>query len=128
MPVVKAKPTSPGRRFVVKVVNPDLHKGEPHKPLLEKKSKSGGRNNHGRIFTRRSSDDMAWYTIASFSRETGTFHKFVSFNEARDALQPIGNWVLEDLNTSWPNILPTGTFSDFSTKDHDGVAIFVLYP
>ena len=41
MPVVKAKPTSPGRRFVVKVVNPDLHKGEPYKPLLEKKSKTG---------------------------------------------------------------------------------------
>ena len=52
MPVVKAKPTSPGRRFVVKVVNPDLHKGEPYKPLLEKKSKSGGRNNRGRITTR----------------------------------------------------------------------------
>ena len=33
MPVVKCKPTSPGRRFVVKVVHPDLHKGEPM-PLL----------------------------------------------------------------------------------------------
>ena len=35
MPVVKCKPTSPGRRFVVKVVNPDLHKGEPFAPLTE---------------------------------------------------------------------------------------------
>lgn len=52
MPVVKAKPTSPGRRFVVKVSNPDLYKGEAYKPLLEKKSKSGGRNNNGRITTR----------------------------------------------------------------------------
>ena len=52
MPVVKAKPTSPGRRFVVKVTNPDLHKGAPYKPLLEKKSKTGGRNNNGRITTR----------------------------------------------------------------------------
>ncbi len=52
MPIVKAKPTSAGRRFVVKVVNADLHKGEPYKPLLEKKSKSGGRNNKGRITTR----------------------------------------------------------------------------
>ncbi len=52
MAIVKAKPTSAGRRFVVKVVNPDLHKGEPYKPLLEKKSKSGGRNNRGRITTR----------------------------------------------------------------------------
>jgi len=52
MAVVKAKPTSPGRRFVVKVVNPDLHKGAPYAPLLEKNSKSGGRNNTGRITTR----------------------------------------------------------------------------
>ena len=52
MPVVKAKPTSPGRRFVVKVVHPELHTGEPYKPLTEKKSKSGGRNNNGRITTR----------------------------------------------------------------------------
>ena len=52
MPVVKCKPTSPGRRFVVKVVNTDLHKGEPFAPLTAPKSKSGGRNNKGRI-TRR---------------------------------------------------------------------------
>ncbi len=52
MPVVKAKPTSPGRRFVVKVVHPDLHAGESYKPLTEKKAKSGGRNNNGRITTR----------------------------------------------------------------------------
>ena len=52
MAIVKAKPTSPGRRFVVGVVNPDLHKGEAYKPLLEKKSKSGGRNNNGRVTTR----------------------------------------------------------------------------
>ncbi len=52
MPVVKAKPTSPGRRFVVSVKTPDLHKGAPYKPLLEKQSRSGGRNNAGRISTR----------------------------------------------------------------------------
>jgi len=52
MAVVKTKPTSPGRRFVVKVVNPDLHKGAPYAPLTETKSKTGGRNNTGRI-TRR---------------------------------------------------------------------------
>lgn len=52
MPVVNRKPTSAGRRFVVSVVNPDLHKGNPYSPLLEAKSKSGGRNNKGRITTR----------------------------------------------------------------------------
>ena len=35
MAVVKAKPTSPGRRFQVKVVNKELHKGAPHKALIE---------------------------------------------------------------------------------------------
>ncbi len=52
MAVIKAKPTSPGRRFVVKVVNEDLHKGKPHAALLEKKSRKGGRNNNGRITVR----------------------------------------------------------------------------
>lgn len=52
MALVKAKPTSAGRRHVVKVVNSDLHKGAPYAPLLEKKSKSGGRNNSGRITVR----------------------------------------------------------------------------
>ena len=52
MALVKCKPTSPGRRHVVKVVNPDLHKGKPYAPLLEKNSKSGGRNNKGRITVR----------------------------------------------------------------------------
>ena len=52
MAIVKRKPTSPGRRFVVNVVNDELHKGAPHKALVEKKSKTGGRNNNGRITTR----------------------------------------------------------------------------
>lgn len=52
MAIIKTKPTSPGRRHVVKVVSADLHKGQPYAPLIEKKSKSGGRNNAGRITTR----------------------------------------------------------------------------
>ncbi|MBA3988014.1 50S ribosomal protein L2 [Aliidiomarina maris] len=52
MAVVKQKPTSPGRRHVVKVVGQDLYKGKPYAPLLEKNSKSGGRNNKGRITVR----------------------------------------------------------------------------
>ncbi len=50
--VKKSKPTSPGRRFVVSVIEPTLHKGKPHAALLEKKSKTGGRNNNGRITVR----------------------------------------------------------------------------
>lgn len=52
MAVTKSKPTSAGRRHVVKVTNSELHKGKPHAALVEKKSKSGGRNHHGRITTR----------------------------------------------------------------------------
>jgi len=52
MAIVKCKPTSPGRRHVVKVTNPELHKGKPYAPLLDTKSKSGGRNNTGRITVR----------------------------------------------------------------------------
>jgi len=52
MAAIKLKPTSPGRRFVVKVTNPELHRGAPYSPLVEKKSKNGGRNNAGRITVR----------------------------------------------------------------------------
>ena len=69
MAVVKCKPTSPGRRFVVKVVNSDLHKGAPYAPLVEKKSKSGGRNNAGRITTRhRGGGHKQHYRIVDFRR------------------------------------------------------------
>jgi len=52
MAIVKCKPTSPGRRHVVKIVNQELYKGKPFAALLDSKSKSGGRNNNGRITTR----------------------------------------------------------------------------
>ncbi len=69
MPVVKTRPTSPGRRFVVKVVNPDLHKGAPHKGLIEPKSKTGGRNNAGRITTRhRGGGHKKHYRVIDFKR------------------------------------------------------------
>ena len=70
MPIVKCKPTSPGRRFVVKVVNPDLYKGDPFAPLLDKKSKSGGRNNTGRITTRhQGGGQRQHYRIIDFKRD-----------------------------------------------------------
>jgi large subunit ribosomal protein L2 len=69
MAVIKRKPTSPGRRHVVSVVNPDLHKGAPYAPLLEKKSKSGGRNNTGRITTRhRGGGHKQHYRVIDFKR------------------------------------------------------------
>ncbi len=52
MPLIKAKPTSAGRRGTVSVVTPELHKGSPHRPLLEHQAKKSGRNNAGRITVR----------------------------------------------------------------------------
>jgi len=70
MAILKAKPTSPGRRFVVQVSNPDLHKGDPYAPLLEKKSRSGGRNNQGRITTRhRGGGQKQHYRVIDFKRD-----------------------------------------------------------
>jgi large subunit ribosomal protein L2 len=52
MALIKVKPTSPGRRALVKVVTPGLHKGEPHWSLTTRQTKSTGRNNQGRITMR----------------------------------------------------------------------------
>lgn len=69
MAVIKAKPTSPGRRHLVKVVNKDLHKGAPYAPLLEAQSRSGGRNNNGRITTRHiGGGHRQHYRIIDFKR------------------------------------------------------------
>jgi large subunit ribosomal protein L2 len=69
MAIVKCKPTSAGRRHVVKVVNNELHKGKPHAALLDKKSKSGGRNNAGRITTRHiGGGHKQHYRIIDFKR------------------------------------------------------------
>ena len=52
MAILKSKPASPGRRFVVNIKTENLHKGEPYKPLVTGLKKSGGRNSYGRITTR----------------------------------------------------------------------------
>ncbi len=69
MPIIKTKPTSAGRRFVVKVTTPELHKGSPYRPLIEKKSKHGGRNNLGRITVRhQGGGHKQRYRIVDFKR------------------------------------------------------------
>tara|TARA_B100000508_G_C11455218_1_gene276391 strand:- start:932 stop:1759 length:828 start_codon:yes stop_codon:yes gene_type:complete len=70
MPVVKSKPTSPGRRFVVKVTHPHLHKGDPYAPLLAPKKKTGGRNNKGRISVRHvGGGHKQHYRLVDFKRQ-----------------------------------------------------------
>tara|TARA_R110000787_G_scaffold187093_20_gene298966 strand:- start:2423 stop:3253 length:831 start_codon:yes stop_codon:yes gene_type:complete len=69
MPLIKAKPTSPGRRHQVKVLTPGLWKGAPHAPLLETNKPDGGRNNNGRITTRhRGGGHKQHYRVIDFKR------------------------------------------------------------
>ncbi len=69
MPLMKFKPTSPGRRSAVRVVTPDLHKGAPHAALVESQSRSGGRNHHGRITVRHvGGGAKQHYRIIDFKR------------------------------------------------------------
>jgi large subunit ribosomal protein L2 len=70
MAIVKPRPTSPGRRGVVKIVTPDLHKGDPYEPLVEIQSKKAGRNNHGHITVRhRGGGSKQRYRIIDFKRD-----------------------------------------------------------
>ncbi len=70
MAIVKTNPTSAGRRFVVKVQTPGLHKGAPHRPLLDSKSRHGGRNNNGRITVRhQGGGHKQRYRIVDFKRD-----------------------------------------------------------
>jgi large subunit ribosomal protein L2 len=69
MALIKVKPTSAGRRAVVKVVNPNLHKGQPFAALVEKKTSKAGRNNHGHITTRhQGGGHKQHYRIVDFKR------------------------------------------------------------
>ena len=69
MKIVKAKPTSPGRRFVTKIVNDELHKGKPYDALTEHKKRISGRNNAGRICVKhRGGGHKRHYRIIDFKR------------------------------------------------------------
>ncbi|MGS1117907.1 50S ribosomal protein L2 [Castellaniella sp. UC4442_H9] len=69
MPLIKVKPTSAGRRGMVKVVHPELHKGSAHGPLLESQSRGSGRNNNGHITVRhRGGGHKQHYRVVDFRR------------------------------------------------------------
>lgn len=69
MPLLNAKPTSPGRRALIRVVHPDLHKGGPYAPLVDSQKSTGGRNNYGRITTRhKGGGHKHHYRIVDFKR------------------------------------------------------------
>jgi large subunit ribosomal protein L2 len=70
MALIKVKPTSPGRRAVVKVVTPGLHKGKPVAALVEPQSRRAGRNNNGHITVRhQGGGHKQHYRIVDFRRD-----------------------------------------------------------
>ena len=70
MPLVKVKPTSPGRRALVKVVNPDLFKGRAIERLTESKKRGSGRNHNGHITMRhQGGGHKHHYRIVDFRRD-----------------------------------------------------------
>ena len=69
MPLKPLKPNSPGQRFAVRVVTPELHKGAPCGLLTRPLPGSGGRNNAGRITTRhRGGGHKRRYRVIDFRR------------------------------------------------------------
>ncbi|KFF50245.1 MULTISPECIES: 50S ribosomal protein L2 [Salinicola] len=88
MAVVKTKPTSAGRRHVVKVVNGELYKGRPFAALTEKQSKSGGRNNNGRITTRH---------VGGGHRQ---HYRLVDFKRTKDGINAVVERIEYDPNRS----------------------------
>ena len=69
MSMLNSKPTSPGRRHQIRVNRSDLYKGDPYTPLVTGLSKSGGRNNSGRITVRhRGGGHKRLYRLIDFKR------------------------------------------------------------
>ncbi len=69
MALIKVKPTSAGRRAVVKVVTPGLHKGKPVAALLEPQKRGSGRNNNGHITVRhKGGGHKQHYRVVDFCR------------------------------------------------------------
>ena len=70
MALITLKPTSAGRRAMVRVSTPGLHKGDPYGPLTESQNKTGGRNHYGRITTRhKGGGSKQNYRIIDFKRD-----------------------------------------------------------
>ena len=90
MAIIKTKPTSPARRFVIKVKNPNLHKGEPHRPLLVAKQRGRGsaRNNMGRL------------TVRHHGGGSKRFYRVIDFKCCKDGIPAIVERLEYDPNRS----------------------------
>jgi large subunit ribosomal protein L2 len=70
MPVKQVKPTSPGRRWQIVSTYEEVTKGKPEKSLTKGASRSGGRNNTGRITSfQRGGGTKRRYRVIDFKRD-----------------------------------------------------------
>ncbi|MGH9412340.1 MAG: 50S ribosomal protein L2 [Terriglobales bacterium] len=70
MPIKTYRPTTPTRRYQSVVVNPDLSREAPHKPLLEPLRRSGGRRSSGDItIWHRGGGHKRMYRVIDFKRD-----------------------------------------------------------
>ena len=69
MPIKNYKPNTPGTRGMSTLINDEITKSTPEKSLLVKKSKTGGRNNQGKITVRHIGGGVRRkYRIIDFKR------------------------------------------------------------
>ena len=69
MPVRMFKPNTPGTRGMSTLINTEITKSAPEKSLLVKKSKTGGRNNQGKITVRHiGGGNRRKYRLIDFKR------------------------------------------------------------
>jgi ribosomal protein L2 len=76
MAVVKQKPTTPGQRGMVKVITPGLHKGRPHRPLVESQTRTSGRKIDDPITMLVSTTPVAYRNSAIVVPPTGAGLRF----------------------------------------------------
>ena len=75
MALIKSKPTSPGKRGEVRVVQSHLYKGRPEASLVVTNNKSGGRNNTGRI------------TVRHIGGGVRTKYRLIDFKRIKDGIE-----------------------------------------
>ncbi|MEP7272592.1 MAG: 50S ribosomal protein L2 [Acidobacteriota bacterium] len=97
MGIKKLTPTSPARRYQTYLTNDELTGVAPHKPLMESKKRTSGRNNLGRITIRhRGAGHKRHYRIVDFKRDkTGIPGKVatVEYDPNRSARIALINYV-----------------------------------
>ena len=107
MAVIKMKPTSPGRRGVVKISRDHLHKGAPHAALLEPQFQQAGRNNNGHITTRhKGGGHKHHYRVVDFVRNKDAIPAKVERIEYDPTVPRTSLWCATQTASASTSLLP----------------------